>query len=670
MKRNSFIATICIFIHFICFNTNAQDIELFAQVNGPYDFTAIGNTMNLSENNLGGPCVILDTSSAELNIQNYDNIVAAYLYWAGSGIEDSQVSLNGTVITAERSFSYEYGTSNPLLFYGAFADVTNFVAANGNGTYELSGFDIYANLEDYCQSGLNFGGWSIIVIYQINGLPLSQINIYDGFETISAESQYLDIEITNLSLSEVTGAKIGFLAWEGDESLAVNETLSLNGDLLSNPPLNPAENAFNSTNSYTNSGELYNMDLDLYIIEDYVQVGDTDANVSITSGQDLIFMHNIITMMRSELPDATIEITNFEFNSCTPREIIVDYIVSNVNSTAELPQNTPITFYANDVVIQTITTQTEIPIGGSENGTVLLQIPNDAEDVFNLIVRVDDIGDGTGIIYEINEENNTDMIANIEFLNVNTVEVFDIIRCQIPGAPEYFNLNEALPEINSMVSVSFFNTLNDAENNTNAITNITTYTSEETAETIYVRFGNEPCFVIDSFIVEAIPVFQVSLNAISIDFEVSGDYGNQTITIQNLANGEYVYALDEIDGEYQENPVFPNLPGGIYTIYVVDLENCGYISFRVHLIEFMLFFTPNNDGYHDYWQIIGWDDDDVSLKDVFIFNRFGNLVHKLDLNSPGWDGTYKGNPLPSSDYWFKAVFSDGSVFRGHFTMKR
>lgn len=670
MKRISYVALAQLIIFSLFSNLNAQDIELFAQVNGPYDFTAIGNTMNLSENNLGESCVILNSSSAELNIQNYDNIVAAYLYWAGSGIEDSQVNLNGTTINAERSFSYEYGTSNPLLFYGAFADVTNFIAANGNGIYELSEFDMYANLEDYCQSGLNFGGWSIIVIYQIDGLPLSQINIYDGFESISADNQYLDIEITNLSLSEVTGAKIGFLAWEGDEALAVNETLSLNGELLSNPPLNPAENAFNSTNSYTNSTELYNMDLDLYIIEDYVQVGDTDANVSITSGQDLIFMHNIITMMRSELPDATIEITNFEFNSCTPREIIIDYTVSNINSTAELPQNTPISFYANDVLIQTIPTQTEIPIGGSENGSVLLQIPNDAEDVFNLIAYVDDTGDGTGIIYEINEENNSDMIENIEFLNVDTVEVFDIIRCQIPGAPEYFNLNEALPVINSMVSVSFFNTLNDAENNNNAITNITTYTTVEAAETIYVRFGNEPCFVIDSFIVQAIPIFQVPLNSISVDFEVSGDYGNQTITIQNLDNGEYVYSLDEIDGEYQEDPVFPNLPGGVYTIYVVDLENCGYISFKVHLIDFMLFFTPNNDGYNDYWQIIGWDDDDVSLKEVFIFNRFGRLIHKLDLNSPGWDGTFKGNPLPSSDYWFKAAFSDGSVFRGHFTMKR
>ena len=59
-------------------------------------------------------------------------------------------------------------------------------------------------------------------------------------------------------------AKIGFTAWEGDSNLAVNETLRVNGNIISNPPLNPEENAFNGTNSFTGSSQLYNMDLDFY----------------------------------------------------------------------------------------------------------------------------------------------------------------------------------------------------------------------------------------------------------------------------------------------------------------------------------------------------------------------------------------------------------------------
>ncbi|WP_157632534.1 T9SS type B sorting domain-containing protein, partial [Cochleicola gelatinilyticus] len=39
----------------------------------------------------------------------------------------------------------------------------------------------------------------------------------------------------------------------------------------------------------------------------------------------------------------------------------------------------------------------------------------------------------------------------------------------------------------------------------------------------------------------------------------------------------------------------------------------------------------------------------------------------------GWDGTFNGNPMPSSDYWFQIEYTEQEVqkeFRGHFTLKR
>ena len=76
---------------------------------------------------------------------------------------------------------------------------------------------------------------------------------------------------------DTNGAKIGFIAWEGDAGLAVNEVLQMNGITLSNPPLNPANNAFNGTNSFTNDSNLYNMDIDVYPIENTINVGDASA---------------------------------------------------------------------------------------------------------------------------------------------------------------------------------------------------------------------------------------------------------------------------------------------------------------------------------------------------------------------------------------------------------
>jgi hypothetical protein len=75
------------------FTTNAQqiNIELYEQFNGRYDFTFVGNTLNMEPNGFTGPptnpvfsvCDILTSSSADLNLTADDNIVAAYLYWAG-----------------------------------------------------------------------------------------------------------------------------------------------------------------------------------------------------------------------------------------------------------------------------------------------------------------------------------------------------------------------------------------------------------------------------------------------------------------------------------------------------------------------------------------------------------------------------------------------------------
>ena len=39
----------------------------------------------------------------------------------------------------------------------------------------------------------------------------------------------------------------------------------------------------------------------------------------------------------------------------------------------------------------------------------------------------------------------------------------------------------------------------------------------------------------------------------------------------------------------------------------------------------------------------------------------------------GWDGTFNGNPLPSTDYWFKLIYTKDNVtkeFSSHFALKR
>jgi len=77
------------------------------------------------------------------------------------------------------------------------------------------------------------------------------------------------------------------------------------------------------------------------------------------------------------------------------------------------------------------------------------------------------------------------------------------------------------------------------------------------------------------------------------------------------------------------------------------------------------FFTPNNDGYNDVWKF-----DSDSYFYIDIFNRFGKLITQLKRTNYGWDGTFNGAPLPSSDYWYNIYLKDGTIKTGHFALKR
>ncbi|WP_282040755.1 T9SS type B sorting domain-containing protein [Winogradskyella flava] len=146
---------------------------------------------------------------------------------------------------------------------------------------------------------------------------------------------------------------------------------------------------------------------------------------------------------------------------------------------------------------------------------------------------------------------------------------------------------------------------------------------------------------------------------------------NNTITIMVSGEGDYLYALDNENGIYQESNVFENVPPGIHTVYVKDVKaNCGIVSEDISVLGFPKFFTPNGDGENDTWQIKGVSSQFPATGSIEIFNRYGKMITVLNENNPKWNGTYNGILLPTDDYWFVAKLLDGRTFRGHFTLKR
>jgi gliding motility-associated-like protein len=147
---------------------------------------------------------------------------------------------------------------------------------------------------------------------------------------------------------------------------------------------------------------------------------------------------------------------------------------------------------------------------------------------------------------------------------------------------------------------------------------------------------------------------------------------NNTITIltETLGIGDYEYAIDDITGPYQDEPLFEKVRPGIHTIYIRDKNDCGIAKIEVSVIGFKKFFTPNGDGYHDKWKILGIRADFQAKTKVYIFDRYGKLIKELDPLTDGWDGNFNGRPMPASDYWFRINLEDGREFKSHFSLIR
>lgn len=145
-----------------------------------------------------------------------------------------------------------------------------------------------------------------------------------------------------------------------------------------------------------------------------------------------------------------------------------------------------------------------------------------------------------------------------------------------------------------------------------------------------------------------------------------GELGNNYIEIIATGDGNIEYSID--GSTYQNSHYFPNLQGGIYNVFIRDKAGCGEDFQEVTIIDYPKFFTPNNDGYNDFWHIKGIKKFPNSV--TYIFNRYGALLAKLSPYDQGWNGIYNNNLMPQSDYWFRVVLRNDKSFSGHFTLKR
>lgn len=165
------------------------------------------------------------------------------------------------------------------------------------------------------------------------------------------------------------------------------------------------------------------------------------------------------------------------------------------------------------------------------------------------------------------------------------------------------------------------------------------------------------------------------VNTSTANFQVNVRDSNQknnsieVILDETFNTNNFEYSLNSPTGVYQDSPVFSNLAPGKYEVYVRNKLGCGISKRTVYVVGAMLFFTPNNDGINDVWNLVGLPNNQNA--EIYIFDRYGKLLIKFNAkNFPGWDGTYHGNLMPNNDYWFRANLDNGRIIKGNFTLKR
>ncbi len=272
-------------------------------------------------------------------------------------------------------------------------------------------------------------------------------------------------------------------------------------------------------------------------------------------------------------------------------------------------------------------------------------------------------------------------------------------------------------------TVTYYNELNDAIDNVNALTNLVVESEDD--QTYYIRVENNAtnCFTTASFstIIHRKPEVDITDQIVcldnlpltvtantnittdtylwstgettpSIDIDTIGSYSVTVTSINNCttpstfnvseserATIEFTETVDFAnpntltidvsgignylyqfnDGEPQTSNFFDNVPIGPHTITVIDLNGCNSVSKEIIIIDAPKFFTPNGDGHFDTWHITGVEQLEGTV--VMIYDRHGKLIKTLGHNTQGWDGTYNGYEMPASDYWFLAKVVKGDI---------
>jgi gliding motility-associated-like protein len=128
--------------------------------------------------------------------------------------------------------------------------------------------------------------------------------------------------------------------------------------------------------------------------------------------------------------------------------------------------------------------------------------------------------------------------------------------------------------------------------------------------------------------------------------------------------------------EFHPFHTFPNNAAGSYNVELIGYSLLGCSDTAqaiINITDELLYyvpntFTPDNDNYNQTFLPVFTEGFDPYDFDLFIFNRWGEVIWESHDSSVGWDGTYNGRLVQNGMYTWKIEFTTTNNDERKFTI--
>ena len=337
------------------------------QVEIPPNGTSSDNGFTMAYVDIDADATTFSSSSDSLELPLCSEISWAGLYWGGEITNSAanyatrsqcRIKVNNG---AYQSLTADDLKDNVIGFdsYHCFKDVTDIVKAAGT----RARFTV-ANVAVRVGGTNRFGGWTIVVAFKNDQLPMRKLCVFNGLSNVSGANPISDIAINGFRTppSGNVTFEVGAVTYDGDRSSTgdqmqfkggagsfrnisdavnplndiFNSTLSYNGIQKTSPAINPA---------YTNT---LGYDADIFVpdnsAKDYINNNDSTAVLRLTTGGET-FLTQVVTMAVDVFEPAlnsTVTVNDINGGSVLPGDIL-EYTVTARNTGSDQANGAVIT---------------------------------------------------------------------------------------------------------------------------------------------------------------------------------------------------------------------------------------------------------------------------------------------------------------------------------------